>query len=281
MTETVLGGVIDHHVHLGLVERDLLADSPVVEVHDLGWDPVAAQGFRANPPSGVDVHIVGPFHTAPGGYPTGRKWAPPSSVREIADAADAGVAVREAVTRMASGIKVTLHDDFANLSEEVLEVLVEEAHVDGLPVLVHAEGRGMVELALRVGADVLVHAPWTEPVPEGVLAASTQMTWISTLAIHAPSDQQVAIDNIVRFRALGGTVRYGTDMGNGPTPVGVNAEEIRALGRAGLHGEELIDAVTGGPPALSAPLPRPTNADELIRWLGAARRLPATIQEDE
>src|SRR3546814_7719474 len=93
---------------------------------------------------------------------------------------------------MASGIKVTLHDDFANLSEEVLEALVEEAHVDGLPVLVHAEGPGTVELALRVGADVLVHAPWTERVPEGLLAASAQMTWISTLAIHAPAAMEIA-----------------------------------------------------------------------------------------
>lgn len=34
---TVMPGVTDRHVHLGLVDYRCLAGGPVVEVHDLGW----------------------------------------------------------------------------------------------------------------------------------------------------------------------------------------------------------------------------------------------------
>ncbi len=52
---TVLAGVVDHHVHLGLVDHAALAGSPVVEVHDLGWEPEAVLRLRADPPRGVTV----------------------------------------------------------------------------------------------------------------------------------------------------------------------------------------------------------------------------------
>ena len=91
---TTLPGVVDHHVHLGLVDRDLLADGPVTEVHDLGWDPREVTAWAAEPPSGLRIRYAGPFHTAPGGYPTGRSWAPDAAERHVAlpDHATAAVA---------------------------------------------------------------------------------------------------------------------------------------------------------------------------------------------
>lgn len=69
-------------------------------------------------------------------------------------------------------------------------------------------------------------------------------------------------------------------MGNGPTPVGVSAAEIRALGSAGLRGDDLLLALCGDsarlpPPArlLAARRPLPTSAEEAIDWLTHARRL--------
>lgn len=273
MTEgTLLPGVVDHHVHLGLVNRNLLADTAVVQVHDLGWDPKEAVAFCDQPPHGVEVGAVGPFHTAPGGYPTGRAWAPPASVRALRDPDEASAAVAEVVSGGFNAVKITLHADFPILEDDVLAALIDATHAAGLRALVHAEGKGMVERAVTAGADTLVHAPWTEQVPDDILLAGAQMTWISTLAIHDRAGMQIAIDNIARFRAVGGRVVYGTDMGNGPTPVGVNDAELRALGRAGLRGEDLIAAVTGGAPCLTALLPRPGNAEELIAWLAAATR---------
>lgn len=293
MAESRLPGVVDHHVHLGLVDHDLLAGGPVVRVHDLGWDPSVIGSLR---PAGVEVRAVGPFHTAVGGYPAGRSWAPPAAVRQLATVRDAVAAVEDVEAQGLDGFKIALHAGMPLLSDELLATAVRAAQAAGLPVLVHAEGPGQVQRAIDVRADVLVHAPWTERVPDEVLARGTGMPWISTLAIHAgygnvrtatrrarPSVRSripgtspalaTAVDNVRRFRALGGRVVYGTDMGNGPTPVGVNAEEILLLGEAGLAGEELLAAVTYGEPALTSPHPLPTTAAELVTWLADARRL--------
>ena len=282
--ETALPGVVDRHVHLGLVDRGLLADSPVVEVHDLGWTPSVVARWAASPPSGVTISYAGSFHTAPGGYPSGRPWAPDDAVRPVLSVADAGVAVTEVVQYGGSVIKIALHTSMPLLDDDVLGALVSAAHDAGLPAVVHVEGLGQVERAVAAGVDVLAHAPWTERVPDDVLAAGARMTWISTLAIHGPAEQAVAIDNVRRFRAVGGTVVYGTDLGNGPMPVGVNNAEITALGEAGLSGDDLLAAVlapeTAGP-HLVADRPRPHDADSLIAWLADARRITsATTLED-
>ncbi|MEU4365403.1 hydrolase [Promicromonospora sp. NPDC023987] len=284
--DVALPGVVDRHVHLGLVDRALLADGPVTEVHDLGWDPREASAWAATPPSGVRVRYVGPFHTAPGGYPSGRSWAPDAAVRPVATLREAAEAVADVVAGGGFAVKVALHAGMALLPDDVLRALVSEAHAGGLPVVVHAEGAGQAERAVDAGADTLVHVPWTEPLSPELVARAAHMTWISTFAIHyrpgRPVALELALDNARRFVAAGGTLVYGTDMGNGPTPVGVNEREIELLGEVGLAGEALLRAVLGprGAPALTAGLRVPETADELIAWLRAAARQPQRVQED-
>jgi hypothetical protein len=277
--EVTLPGVVDRHVHLGLVDRALLADGPVTEVHDLGWDPREVAAWAADPPSGVRVRYAGPFHTAPGGYPTGRSWAPDAAVRHVATPHEAAEAVADVVAAGGFAVKVALHAGMPLLPDGVLRALIDEARSAGLPVLVHAEGPGQAGRAISAGADVLVHVPWTDALPDEVIARAARMTWVSTFAIHdgpgRPAGLERALDNARRFVAAGGTLVYGTDMGNGPTPVGVNEREIELLGRV-LEGEALRRAVLGPPsaPALEAPLPLPETAADLITWLRASRRLP-------
>ncbi|WP_020017083.1 hypothetical protein [Promicromonospora sukumoe] len=276
---TTLPGVVDHHVHLGLVDRRLLAGGPVTEVHDLGWDPREVTAWAAEPPSGLRIRYAGPFHTAPGGYPSGRSWAPDAAVRPVASPDQAAAAVADVVAAGGFAVKVALHAGMAPLPEDVLRALVGAAHGAGLPVLVHAEGPGEAERAIDVGADTLVHVPWTEELSAGVIARAAHMTWISTLAIHdgpgGSAGLTLALANARRFVAAGGRLVYGTDMGNGPTPVGVNEREIELLGTV-LTGEALRRAVLGrvdAAPALAAPLPVPETAADLIAWLRAATRL--------
>ena len=275
-----LPGVVDRHVHLGLVDRALLADGPVTEVHDLGWDLREVAAWAADPPSGIRVRYAGPFHTAPGGYPTGRSWAPDAAVRHVATPREAAAAVADVVAAGGFAVKVALHAGMPLLPDDVLRALVTEVHAAGLALLVHAEGDGQAQRAIDVDADVLVHVPWTEALPDAVIARAAHMTWISTFAIHdgpgRPIGLERALDNARRFVAAGGTLVYGTDMGNGPTPVGVNEREIELLGEVGLTGEALRRAVLGPPsaPALTAPFPPPETAADLITWLRAACRLP-------
>ena len=277
---TRLPGVIDRHVHLGLVDHAPLAGSALVEVHDLGWSPEQAAAWKAQPPADlVAVRAAGPFHTAPGGYPTGRSWAPADAVRAVPDPAVARLAVAALVRDGFDALKITLHTEMPLLSDAVLWALVEAAHEAGLPALVHTEGDGQAERAIEAGADVLVHTPWTERLPDQLLERGAAMTWISTLAIHDEAHRAIALDNLRRFRRHGGSVVYGTDMGNGPAPAGPNPEEIRLLGAAGLTGEDLLVAVLGPleDPApdrtLVSSMPRPHGAEDLITWLASATRL--------
>jgi imidazolonepropionase-like amidohydrolase len=283
---SLMPGVIDHHVHLGLVERELLADGPIVEVHDLGWALAEVKRWRADPPHGVEIKLAGPFHTAIGGYPSGRSWAPDAAVRGVRDERDARVAVAEAARAGVDAIKIALQSERPLLSDPLLMTLVVAAHDAGLPAIVHAEGPRQAQRAIDSGADTLVHAPWSERLSDETLSAGRHMTWISTLAIHDGEQRAAAIDNLSRFHAAGGTVKYGTDMGNGPTPVGPNATEIEALEQAGIIGDALISALTGirdlptEAPAqvdrwLASPRPLPSSASELITWLSECRRLRA------
>jgi imidazolonepropionase-like amidohydrolase len=283
----IMPGIVDRHVHLGLVDAGALAGTVVVEVHDLGWVPRIARGWKIDPPTRGLIKIAGPFLTAVGGYPADRAWAPSESVRELAGPADGVRAVEEAAAYGHDLIKLVLHSGGSVLDDTTLTAVVRAAHQRRLPVGVHAEGGGQARRAFEAGADILVHVPWTESLPDELLQAMTgSMTWISTLAIHAEADRDRALDNARRFIRLGGRLYYGTDMGNGPTPVGASPEEISALGESGLAGDALLASLTspsgGGLQAASAvyaPLPLPSTANEVVAWLNQAHCLVRAREE--
>ncbi len=263
----------------------------MVEVHDLGWVPHIARSWKIDPPTGGPVRIAGPFLTAPGGYPVARAWAPSGSVRELAGPADGVSAVDEAAAHGHDLIKLVLHSGGPLLDDATLVAVVRASHRHHLPVGVHAEGEGQARRAFEAGADILVHVPWTESVPDDLLRAMAgSMRWTSTFAIHTEPDRGRALDNARRFIRLGGRLDYGTDMGNdryeGPMPVGPRPEEISALGQAGLTGNALLESLTGPPghdllaaAAVYAPLPLPYGADEFAVWIKQAHRLMQALKE--
>ncbi|GAA3939992.1 hydrolase [Microbacterium soli] len=241
----VTGRFTDHHVHLQLVDHTLPAGSLLGRVIDLGGDP-AVLAALAGGTAGVRVEYAGAFLTAPGGYPSDRAWAPPGAVQEIADAEAAAAAVDGLAAAGASWIKVALHSEAGPvLDDDAVRAVVSAAAAHGLPVIAHAEGTGQAQRAARLGAARLAHAPFTERLTDdeiAVQAASVQ--WISTLAVHDPTQRAIAVDNVRRFADAGGTVLYGTDMGNGDTPVDLSARELDALREAGVDGDRLLRALT-------------------------------------
>jgi hypothetical protein len=75
--------------------------------------------------------------------------------------------------------------------------------------------------------------------------------WASTLAIHEPTQRALAISNVRAFRAAGGELLYGSDLGNsGPEgteqPHGLNPHELAALAEAGLDETAVLRALVGG-----------------------------------
>ena len=285
----LMPGIIDRHVHLGLVDAAALADTAVVEVHDLGWVPRIARDWKIDPPTGGLVRIAGPFLTAVGGYPVDRAWAPSGSVRQLAGLADGIRAVEEAVAHEHDLIKLVLRSSGPLLDDATLVAVVRAAHGRHLPVGVHAEGEGQARRAFEAGADILVHVPWTESVPDDLLRAMAgSMRWISTLAIHADAERDQALDNARRFVRFGGRLEYGTDMGNdmyrGPAPPGPRYEEISGLGQVGLAGDLLLTSLTGPTSdhvlfdrAVYAPLMLPNSAADVADWMNRAHRLTSVL----
>ncbi len=265
----IVGGFTDHHVHLQLVDHALLHDSTLGRVIDLGGNPAAVAALSEGAARFVSVEFAGAFLTPVGGYPSDRDWAPAGSFREIADTAAATAAVAEMADAGASCIKVANNSTAGPVFSDLLfRAIVEAAAARGLPVVAHAEGVGEAQRAVRLGAARLAHAPFTERLDDAeVTAQAASVSWISTLAIHEGDTHATAVDNVRRFHAAGGTVLYGTDMGNGPMPVGLNPSELTALRDAGLDGIDLLRALAPqnplDPAALLLRLPG-TDADPTL-----------------
>ncbi|UPL09903.1 amidohydrolase family protein [Microbacterium sufflavum] len=245
----VVGGFTDHHVHLQLVDHALLRTSRLARVDDLGGNPAVLRELAvhtsATPDHAVEVRYAGAFLTPPGGYPSDRDWAPAGSVREVADEAAAVAAVDELAAAGVALLKVAGNSTAGPVfADALVHAIVERADAHGLPVVVHAEGPDEAQRAVRLGAARLAHAPFTERLDDAEVARhAASVSWISTLAIHDPAALRIAVDNVRRFHAAGGTVLYGTDMGNGPTPVDLHPAELDALRRAGLDDAALLRAL--------------------------------------
>lgn len=248
----LLPGFTDHHVHLQLHPADALeplAAGGLSRVIDLGGDPDVLAVLAQPDPFAAALEFAGAFLTAPGGYPSDRAWAPAGSVREVSSADDAELAVAEQVAAGASRIKIALHADAGPVwSDDLLAEVVAEARAAGLPVVAHVEGAGQAERAIAAGVDVLAHAPFTEALPSALVARAVAQgqRWVSTLAIHEPAEGAIALENVRAFRAAGGELLYGTDLGNGEQPLGLNPAELRALAEAGLDETAVLRALVGG-----------------------------------
>ena len=272
---TLLPPFTDAHVHLGLVDPAPLRARGVAAVHDLGGVPDDVAALAADPALPRFAY-AGAFLTAPGGYPSDRPWAPAGAVEEVADPQSAVAAVDRQVAAGASFVKVALHAGGPTPDDATLAAVVGRARAHGRDVVAHAEGPGQAARAFEAGVDRLAHAPFSEPLPDDLLVAMAAggparpaMSWVSTLDIHGWGDptpeHEVALDNVRRFAAAGGRVRYGTDLGNGPLPVGLNARELAALAAAGLGRRSLLVALVGDAPPSGlvsfVPGPAPARAD--------------------
>ncbi|WP_206737310.1 hypothetical protein [Agromyces albus] len=295
---TMLPPFRDHHVHLMIIGADALRDTGIASVVDLGGplEDIASYAQREGLPH---VDFAGEFLTAPGGYPSGRSWAAEGSVRELEAVEGAGrsslptpvqTAIDEQLAFGASVIKVALNSAVGPVFDRAtLDVIVATAHARGLPVVAHVEGEGMSRLAIEAGVDALAHTPFTERVDDELVAraAARGQCWISTLHVTShgePSTElDCALDNLSRFRSSGGRVLYGTDLGNGDQPLGVNPDELVALVRAGLGASDLVAAITDPWPGPDVPLDGiatfipgtpPAALDEVPEWLASAVIVP-------
>ena len=289
---TLLSPFTDSHVHLGLVDPLLLGPGGIARVDDLGWDPDTASLWPEHgrlDPRWPEVRVAGGLLCPPGGYPSRSAWAPDTASVVVANPA----AARRAVERMhdlgAALVKITLNSDVGPVFDDTtLRAIVDAAAEHVMTTTAHVQGVGQARRALAAGVDRFAHTPFSERLDDELierLAART--SWISTLDIHGHGRggavHDVAVANLARFRTAGGHVLYGTDLGNGDLPVGVNERELRDLQRAGLGLDELLHALVAGVPlggvgeggrgtahATWIPTPPPDDPAEAPAWLATA-----------
>jgi imidazolonepropionase-like amidohydrolase len=251
----LMPAIADRHVHVRLADPGAVLLGGVAAVRDLAWpaDDIFALANASELPSfnGPLIRAAGPMLTGRGGYPTKERWAPPGTGLELEGPEQTARAVNELARRGAGVIKVSLNAEVGPTpSDAELAAVVESAHGRGLPVAAHVQGPGQAERAVGAGLDEFAHAPWTERLSEQLLeAAARTMRVVSTLDILSFGDVtpelRTACDNLVRFRAAGGQVVYGTDLGNGAIPPGIDVREALLLHEAvRMSPEEVLTAMT-------------------------------------
>jgi imidazolonepropionase-like amidohydrolase len=252
----------DRHVHIELSDPAAVLAGGVTAVRDLAWPAarIFALSDASEMPSfdGPLIRAAGPMLTAPGGYPTRDGWAPPGTGREVGDADAAAAAVEELARLGAAAVKVSLNAEAGPTpSDGELAAICDAAHAADLPVTAHAQGRGQVERALGAGVDELAHTPWTRLTDEVIQTAATRLRIVSTLDILSfgrdTPEIRTALDNLRRFHVAGGRIVYGTDLGNGEVPPGIDVREAMLMVEAGLEPEEVLEAMIRAPLEPGAP----------------------------
>jgi imidazolonepropionase-like amidohydrolase len=259
----VMPSAADRHVHIELADPAAVLAGGVTAVRDLGWpaDRIFPLADLSELPTfeGPLIRGAGPMLTVRDGYPTRDAWAPPGTGREIVGPDDAIAVVKELAGSGATAIKVSLNTEAGPVvSDAELAAICDTAHDVELPVTVHAQGADQVERALGAGVDELAHTPWTHRLSDGVIArCAASLRIVSTLDILSfgrdTPELGIAVDNLRRFHDAGGTVIYGTDLGNGPIPPGIHLRELRLLLDAGLTHDEILRALTRAPIGPGAP----------------------------
>jgi imidazolonepropionase-like amidohydrolase len=251
----LMPAVADRHVHIRLSDPAAVLLGGVAAVRDLAWTPdeIFPLAGASELPSfnGPVIRAAGPMLTGKGGYPTQDRWAPPGTGLELDGPDHARRVVTELAGRGAAAIKVSLNVEAGPTpSDGELASIVEAAHARALPVTAHVQGRGQAERAVGAGVDEFAHTPWTERLSESLIeAAARSMRIVSTLDIlsygNITPELRTACDNLARFRAAGGVVVYGTDLGNGPIPPGIHVREALLLHEVvRMTPEEVMTAMT-------------------------------------
>jgi imidazolonepropionase-like amidohydrolase len=284
----LMPAVADRHVHIELADPMAVLLRGVTAVRDLAWpaDRIFALADASESPSfsGPLVRAAGPMLTARGGYPTREAWAPSGTGRELDGAEDASAAVRDLSARGAAAVKVSLNAEAGPTpSDAELAALADTARELGLPVTAHAQGEGQVERALGAGFDELAHTPWTHRLSDDLVATAAQrLRVVSTLDICSYGRDtpaiRTALDNLRRFHDAGGSVIYGTDLGNGAIPPGIHTREAMLLAEAGLEFEEVLESMIRAPLAPGAPADLVAFADSPLDDLRALEHLVLVVR---
>ena len=266
---TVMPGLIDTHRHLGPqlpVLAELLArgittimvpSGALTEMLDL------RRSLADGDVQGPRLITTGPGFTAPGDWPTTLCGSNDCAIHEVTDPAVAQARVRELADAGVDAIKVFYERSLVpevRLEDRVLGAIAEEAHRQGIDVVLHVGTANELLTVVRLGADRLVHVPASGAIAdsdgaqllrEAAIPVSTTVSWDSPAIQEASGEDPPperaarltqALANIRHLWDEGVIVAFGTDS---PRPLGrtefmVEVQELHKV----LTPEEIVTAIT-------------------------------------
>lgn len=320
---TVLPGLIDAHTHMTIDARltvfQLLATSVprsalhgatharrtllagFTTVRDLGAtgfsDVALRDAIDAGQLPGPRMQVSGPAITITGGHcDYTYNLLPPEMNSRAEGFADGGDAVRARVRHNVKyGVDVIKYCGTGGVfskgdtpgsqqyTAEEVAALIDEAHMHGRRVAVHAHGANGIKVALRAGADSIEHASFMDE--EGLALAVRARTPLSmdiynTEFTQAQGRKRGELDEIIRkdaevaavqragFRAAlhaGAKLAYATDAG--VHPHGDNAKQFAIMVDHGMTPMQAIRSAT-------------VTAAELLGWEGRVGSIQAGAHAD-
>ena len=253
---TLMPGLIDAHVHLALAGTPAANARATVEagfttVQDLGATDGQIISLRDDITAG---RVVGPRVLAAG------RWIGVSGGTcdfggiGVRGAAAFRERVAEEVRRGADVIKVCVSGWLADarrdptryeISDGELQAAIAEAHRLKRRVAVHAISAAGVEVAVRMGADLVVHAGFVEPKTVEAMRARGVYLLPTLFSFQRgqPKDDVAAVQShLAKAVTAGLPVAFGTDAG--VIAHGRNAQEFQPLRDLGLAPADAIRAAT-------------------------------------
>lgn len=243
--QTLMPGVIDLHVHISFSDIEDLLRSGVTTVRDLGHSDVLT--FPGNgEPGEMRLISAGPFLSAPEGMAT-KIW--PSFTRVVRGPSQAKTSVSSLIDRGAGVVKVYLATRLRPLDPLIpartLRAISDIAHRAGLIVTAHTSDERSTVRALNGNVDELAHSPCRE-LSKSVLrrVVNGNVKVVATLDVYGKCPGSMA--NARAFTRLGGTLLYGSDLGNPGIPHTLDVRELELMGGAGLDNAQILTAATKG-----------------------------------
>jgi imidazolonepropionase-like amidohydrolase len=289
---TVLPGLVDAHLHLFMsgtgdpeirrrqLDARFATLRPVIAAHlaasaahgvvavrdggDYGGHALRYRiECRAEIPAGMTVRAAGRAFRAKGRY--GRLIGrPPLPGQTLAEAVRRMTDPVDHVKIVNSGLNSLVHFGRETPPQFGLDELcpaVDAAHKRGLKVMVHCNGAGPVDIAVRAGCDSVEHGFFmgeenlrrmADAGTVWVPTAITMKAYARTLPAGAPEAEiarrnlEHQLSQIRRARALGVRIAVGTDAGS----LGVHhgravGEELAILAAAGFSVEEAVACAAG------------------------------------
>lgn len=254
---TVLPGLIDGHVHLGIggpVRDNALAAlrAGFTTVVDLGARTQRLLRIRDSINAG---QIPGPRTLAAGIWIGAKNGVCEFGGIGIAGGPEGfGQRAKENIEGGADLTKVCVsgwpaesftHPDSVHITADALRAAVAESRSRGKPVVAHALSRAGVEMAVEAGVNGLAHAAFLDGLLTRRMRAAN-MFMMPTLASLTGGDTSLASRRLISATrgawSDGVTIVFGTD--GGVLPHGRNGEEFAALVNAGLTSLAAIQSAT-------------------------------------